>query len=82
MGFAASWYTKVSTRIWCTINNVKLLQQAKLKDIKFLPGEEIWVQYQFNREWNKGIIVSQTQWPRSYIVCIKGANYRRNVTFI
>jgi hypothetical protein len=33
--------------------------QAKLKEVKFLPGEKIRVQDRFNREWKKCIMIKQ-----------------------
>ena len=45
---------------------------------KLLPTQPVWVQNTLTRKWEKGVIKSQAETPRSYIVITPQGEKRRN----
>ncbi|CAI6370722.1 unnamed protein product [Macrosiphum euphorbiae] len=71
-------------------NKLKKLKQKKWYDKtatnvqqEFKPNENIMLQNKFSKLWSKAVVLSKTNWPRSYLVKDeKGKILRRNTKFM
>jgi len=62
-----NWYDKTATKV----------------EQEFKPNENIMLQDKFSKLWSKAVVLSKTNWPRSYLVKDeKGKILRRNTIFM
>ena len=59
---------------------VKTNDDAHAKELsKLLPTQPVWVQNTLTKKWEKGVIKSQAETPRSYIVLTQGEKRRNRI---